>query len=212
MYQKSKIIFLIFFLVSCNNNKQENKRLQLISKITIEGNNNSAKLDSKFALSDNVVLFQANSYYHTSESTADSTVVLIVNGKKIPEKRNFSYLLKKYNLQSTSLNNLLFSKNDELRNSESILKKYGDMNVVRQGKDGTIYQMYNKDKNIQVAYLNIYYPDKEVQTFKFNVKNGTPAFFLHDINGDGKEELFYTEWDFGYLGYIYHIKIFEIKL
>lgn len=211
MYQMSKFIFLILLFVGCSNKKQEIYQLQLISNITIEGDNNSVKLNSKFALSNRVILFQANSYYHSKEAIADSTVILIVNGKKVPVKKDFNFLSKKYNLRPALLNNLLFSKNDSIKSSEANLINHGSLNVVRKAMGGTIYQLYNKNKNTKKAYLNIYKSGKLIQTFKFNSEEGIPSFFLHDVNGDGKEEIFYTQWGFGYWGYVYHIKIFEMK-
>lgn len=197
------LICLLFFLsIACKDKKgiKKNSYLKSLATFTIETMDNDEMLNSKLAFSDSILLVKSNSYNHTSHTIADSSVMFFLKGNKISTKEKFSVLKKKLNLNTYSIDSILFPETDVKLD-----------NVIRKSKKGDIFKMYNEKNNIEKTFLEITNTNGTSKIFISDTKKGTPTFFLQDITGDGKEELFFAQWNLGYWGNTYYFKIFEIE-
>ncbi len=197
------MICLLFVLsLACKDKIGVKKNISLkpLTAFTIETMEDDEILNSKLAFSDSILLLKSNSYNHTSQTISDSSVIFFLNGNKIATNEKFYNLKKKFNLKIYSIDSLLFPKTDVKR---------GD--IIRKSKKGDIFKMYNEKNNIEKTFLQITKTNGVSKIFISETKKGTPTFFIQDITGDGKEELFFVQWDLGYWGNTYYFKIFEIE-
>lgn len=146
-------------------------------------------ISSKIAKSDSVLLiYDLNAF----DSLEKNKLKLWIYGKKIETDEKFEFLVKKYNLKEMSINNFIMEKSESLRNNYCFSNLDKAKYNFRETKNNLLLS-FNKGnlKYKSTVFLNvcnkiaqeripIYYENEVIST----------AFFLHDITGDGVEEVF----------------------
>ena len=193
----------LFFIFSCQTNEHKNDSSS--KKIKYENLNISFGLttyndieyniygetlaSSRIALSDSVLLiFEYNEF----DSLKKTKIKIWIKGKKIASSESFNSLRKMYNLKDISINDFVIDKKDSINTNYCLLNIDVKNKYIRKLKNNLLLSFHKGSiKNDTTINFNICNKLIE-ENIPINYEIGAPAtsFFLHDITGDGIEEVF----------------------
>ncbi len=141
---------------------------------------------SRIAISNNVLLLMSDNEFDSIKQ-----MQIWVNGKAIKTKQNFNSLKKRFKLKEISINEFVKEKNDSISSpcfSRDDFNSYSS----RKLKNNLLLNFYNGNlKKDTIVFLNVCNKSTiEKIPIHYEIGAASTCLFLHDITGDGIEEVF----------------------
>ena len=194
---KTTCYFILIFFTSCKKSdvlhKIKYEKLNVSFGLTnyedVEYNPYDDKLiSSKIAMSDKTLLIFDDSEFDTLQK---NKIKIWIKGKKTEVKENYDLLKQNYHLKEITINDFVNQKNDST-NTNLILPINMVNKSFRKLKNNLLLIFPKENLNYNPTFFIIVYniSTKEKIIINFRNKVYSTSLFLHDITGDGIEEVF----------------------